>query len=67
MYEGAIVRDYDLEELLNSFLPKLFYEIECDEWGITVRVPDLVKDKVSHLLALQLPGMFEIIVNGKEI
>ena len=67
MYEGTIIKEYNLEELLNSFIPKLFYEIECDEWGVTVRVPELVKDEVCHRLAVRLPGIFEIIVNGKEI
>jgi len=59
-----IITEYDLEEYLNSFLPKLFYEIECDEWGVTVRVPDSVKDKVYNRLAGRLPGLFEIIVVG---
>ncbi len=67
MYEGNIIREYNLEELLNSFLPKLFYKIESNERGVTVQVPGLVEDKVSHRLAVRLPGIFEIIVNGKGI
>jgi len=59
-----IITEYDLEEYLNSFLPKLFYEIEHDKRGVTVRVPDLVKDKVYDRLAGRLPGLFEIIVVG---
>lgn len=64
MYEGNIIREYDLEDFLNSFLPKLFYEIESDEWGVTVRVPELVKDKVHLYLEGRLPVIFEIIVVG---
>ncbi len=59
-----IVSEYDLEELLNGFLPKLFYEMECDEWGVTVRVPEAVKDKVSHCLAERLPAILDVIVVG---
>ncbi len=61
MYGGGIIKEYNLEEILNSFLPKLFYEIEYDEWGVTIRVPELVRYKVLHRLRVRLPGMFEII------
>ena len=53
------------EDYLNSFLPKLFYEIEYDERGVTVRVPDLVKDKVLSYLVSKLPYM-HITVKGDE-
>ena len=63
MHERRIT-EYKLEEYLNSFLPKLFYEIESYEWGFNVRVPKLVKDKAVYLLEIRLPGLFEITVEG---
>ena len=41
--------DCDLDNYLNNFLPKLFYEIECDKQEVTVRVPGSVKDRVYRL------------------
>lgn len=55
---------YNLEEYLNDFIPKLFYEIESDEWGVTVRVPGVFKDKVLSYLEERLPSTFDIIVIG---
>jgi len=51
------------EDYLNSLLPKLFYEFEYDERGVTVRVPDLVKGKVLSYLVSKLPYM-HITVKG---
>ena len=55
---------YNLEDYLNSFLPKLFYEIESDEWGVTVRVPNIFKDRVRCFLEKRLPSPFDIVVVG---
>ena len=63
MYDG-IYTEYDLEKYLNNFLPKLFYEIECDKRKVTVRVPELVKEKVLCRLEMRLPFTLKIIVVG---
>lgn len=41
-----IATDCDLEKYLNNFLPKLFYEVECNKQKVTVRVPGPCKDRV---------------------
>ena len=64
MYEGMLNTEHDLEKYLNNFLPKLFYEIECDGWETTVRVPELVKEKVLCRLETRLPFTLEITVEG---
>jgi len=63
MYDRMFT-EYDLEKYLNNFLPKLFYEIESDGWGVTVRVPELVKKKVLCRLQKRLPFTLEITVEG---
>ena len=44
--------DCDLDNYLNDFLPKLFYEIECDRREVTVRIPagsTEIENKVHRL------------------
>ena len=40
--------DCDLDKYLNDFLPKLFYEIECDKREVTVRIPGSIENKVRR-------------------
>lgn len=59
-----IVTLHDIEEYLNSFLPKLFYEVKYDRYGITVQVPELVRSRVLTYLMLGLPAYVNITVDG---